>query len=330
MSAMEGPAARGGIDLGGTKIQAVVVDEDNTVLGDARRPTPTKGGPPDVAEAMAGALRDAAAAAGLEPAALTGIGAGSPGQVDRSAGTVAHAKNLPGWDGTFPLAAALEEACGAPVVLANDVQVATDAEFHLGAGREYTSLVGVFWGTGVGGGLVLGDQPWHGRGAAGEIGHMVVHLGGRRCPCGRRGCVEAYAGRSALETEARKRHEKGEKTRLFKLMEDRGRTRLTSGIWARALGHEDPLASDLIDGAVAALGAGIASVVNLLDVESIVLGGGMGVRFGEPYAERIRAAMQPHLFNDDRPPLLRVAELGDLGGAIGAALLVSHAARAAA
>jgi glucokinase len=330
MCFVEGSGTRGGIDLGGTKIQAVVVDEANAVLGDARRPTPTTGGPPEVAEAMAEALRDAAGGAGLEPTALAGIGAGSPGQVDRSAGTVAHAKNLPGWGGTFALAAALEETFGAPVVLANDVQVATDAEFHLGAGREYTSLVGVFWGTGVGGGLVLGDRPWHGRGAAGEIGHMVVHLGGRRCPCGRRGCVEAYAGRSALETEARKRREKGEKTRLFKLMEDRDRTRLTSGIWARALAHEDPLATDLIDGAVAALGAGIASVVNLLDVESIVLGGGMGVRFGEPYAERIRAAMRPHLFNDDRPPVLRVAELGDLGGAIGAALLVSHASRAAA
>jgi glucokinase len=327
---MEATAPRGGIDLGGTKIQAVVVDGAHAVLADARRPTPTAGGPPDVAEAMGAALREAAEAAGIEPSALAGAGVGSPGQVDGTAGTVSHAKNLPGWGGTFALAGALEEALGTRVAIDNDVQVATDAEFHLGAGREYGSLLGVFWGTGVGGGLVLDERPWHGRGAAGEIGHTVVNLGGRRCPCGRRGCLEAYAGRSALEIEARKRHDKGDKTRLFKLMEERGRTRLTSGIWARALGHDDPLATELIDDAVAALGAGIASAVNLLDVECVVLGGGMGVRFGEPMGKRIRTAMGPHLFNDDRPPEFRVAELGDLGGAIGAALLVSRASPAAA
>jgi glucokinase len=104
-------------------------------------------------------------------------------------------------------------------------------------------------------------------------------------------------------------------------MEHHGRARLTSGIWARALEHGDPLATELIDEAVAALGAGIASAVNLLDCEAVVIGGGLGVRFGEPYVARIAAAMQPHLFVDERPPAVELAALGDLGGAIGAALL---------
>lgn len=315
--------ARGGIDLGGTKIQAVVVDEASAVLGEARRPTPTEGGPQDVADAMAGALRDAAATAGVPPTDLAGVGAGSPGVVDGDAGTVTSARNLPGWEGSFALAGALQDALGCAITLGNDVQVATDAEFALGVGRPYRSLLGVFWGTGVGGGIVLDGRPWLGRGAAGEIGHVVVERDGLRCPCGRRGCMEAYAGRAAMEIRARKQQAKGEKTRLFELMEERGRTRLTSGIWARALEHEDRLATDLVDEAVAALGVGVASVLNVLDVEAVVLGGGMGVRFGEPFAQRLREAMAPHLFSVENPPVVEVAALGDLGGAIGAALLVA-------
>ena len=320
-------AYSGGVDLGGTKIQVVVVDDASEVAGQSRRPTPTQGGPKDVANEIAGALREAAAEAGVETSDLEGIGVGSPGKVDDDAGTVAGAKNLPDWGGSYDLRRALEKACGAPVSLGNDVQVATDAEFELGSARQYSSLLGVFWGTGVGGGIVLDGRPWIGRDAAGEIGHVVVRRGGALCGCGRRGCMEAYAGRASMEARARRRASRGENTVLFKIMEERGRTRLTSGVWARALDKGDPLARRLIDRAVRALGAGVASAQNLLDVEAIVIGGGLGVRLGEPYVERIREAMMPHLFNDERPPAVELAALGDLGGAIGASLLVKRAAR---
>ena len=150
----------------------------------------------------------------------------------------------------------------------------------------------------------------------------MVKRGGARCTCGRKGCLEAYAGRGAMELEARRRAEKGEKTKLFKIMERRGRPRLTSGVWAAALDDGDPVAKKLIDRAVKALGAGIASSVNLLDVEAIVIGGGLGLRLGEPYVKHIERAMKPHLFKDDDPPAVHLAALGDLGGAIGASLLV--------
>lgn len=313
--------ARGGIDLGGTKIQAVVVDEQHAVLGQARSPTPTKGGPDDVAAAIVAALREAAAAADLEPAELTHVGVGSPGTVDAANGTVSSARNLPGWAGTYPLGPRLGKALGTAVALGNDVQVATDAEAALGAGRGYGSMLGVFWGTGVGGGIVLDDRPWLGRGGAGEIGHVVVRVDGAPCPCGRRGCMEAYAGRNALEARARELHDRGEPTELFKIARKRGRERLTSGIWAAALERGDPLATKLIDRAIAMLGAGVASVDNVLDAEVIILGGGLGVRLGQPYADRIAAAMMPHLFFSDRPPPVLVAALGDLGGAVGASLL---------
>ena len=316
--------ARGGIDLGGTKIQTVVVDGSWKVHGEARRPTPRTGGPEDVAEQMAEAMREAAQAAGVDTHELAGVGVGSPGDVDQRTGEVSKARNLPGWGGSFKLGPWLGKRLGTAVKVGNDVQVATEAEFRLGAGRPYKSLVGVFWGTGVGGGLILDGKPWLGRGGAGEVGHMVVKKDGARCPCGRQGCLEAYAGRAAMEAKARREHKDGRKTDLFKIMKKHEHDRLTSGIWERALKAEDPLATELIDRAVAALGAGIASVINLLDVEAVIIGGGIGTRLGEPYARRIVKAMHPHLFNDDTPPAVDVASLGDLGGAIGAALQIKR------
>jgi glucokinase len=297
------------------------VDGRGAVRGQARHPTPRSGGPPAVATEIAAALREAAAEAGVETAALVGVGVGSPGEIDARRGLVVQARNLPQWEGAFALGPALEEALGAPVVLGNDVTVATAAEFELGAGRPYRSLLGVFWGTGVGGGLVLDGRMWTGRGSAGEIGHIVVKRGGARCPCGRRGCMEAYAGRAAMEARARRLHTRGRKTELFRIMEARGRDRLTSGIWARALRHGDALAAELLERAIKALGAGVASACNLLDVEAVVIGGGLGVRFGDEGARRIEQAMRPHLFTSDQPPAVHLAALGDLGGAIGAALL---------
>jgi glucokinase len=315
-------AARGGIDLGGTKIQTVVVDAENNVLGQSRRPTPETGGPEDVAREVAAALREAAAQAGLGTRDLVGVGMGSPGDADEKTGVVSDARNLPGWTGAFPLGAHLTKEFGVPVKIGNDVSVAVQGEFELGAGKPFSTVLGVWWGTGVGGGLILDGKQWLGRGAAGEIGHMVVKRGGARCTCGRKGCMEAYAGRLAMEIKARKEYKAGAKTDLFKIMEEHGRDRLTSGIWERALHHGDDLATRLIDRAVKMLGVGIASAVNLLDPEAVIIGGGLGVRFGEKYVSRIATRMHPHLFVPDRPPHMHVATLGDLGGAIGGALLV--------
>jgi glucokinase len=323
-------ARRGGIDLGGTKVQAAIVDDDGQVRGESRHPTPTTGGPQAVADTCAAALREAADASGVKTRHLEAVGVGSPGVIDVEAGSVTSARNLPDWEGTFPLGESLSGALGTPVVIGNDVDVATLAEFELGAGKPYDSLLGVFWGTGVGGGLILEGRRWAGRGAAGEIGHMVVQQsGGARCSCGRLGCMEAYAGRGALEAIARRRAGNGEPTILFDIMEERGRTRLTSGVWNRALKHDDQLAQELIDQAVEALGTAIGSAVNLIDPEAVIIGGGLGLKLGQPYVDRIVEAMMPHVFADERPPAVHLASLGDLGGAIGAALLAREAATSA-
>jgi glucokinase len=315
---------RGGIDLGGTKIQTAIVDENGHVLGQARHKTPHEGGPKEVVAEMGSALREAAREASVETAGLEGVGVGSPGDADEKTGNVSAARNIPGWEGSYPVGDVLTKELGTEVRVSNDVQVATDAEFHLGAGKPFQTILGVFWGTGVGGGLVLDGRPWVGRGAAAEIGHVVVKRGGARCTCGRRGCMEAYAGRGAMEIKARKEHGKGTHTKLFDIAEQHGRDRLSSGVWERAIEHGDHLAERLINRAVKALGTGIASACNLIDPEAVIFGGGMGDRFGQRVREPLLAEMHKHLFVDDRPPAFELAGLGDLGGAIGASLLVAR------
>ena len=208
--------------------------------------------------------------------ALQGVGVGWPGPANEATGRVSRAVHVRGIEEAIRFTDALAEALGVPAYVGNDVQVATNAEFALGAAKQYSSVLGVFWGTGVGGGIVLDGKPWIGRGSAAEVGHVVVREDGRRCPCGRRGCMEAYAGRAAMEARARREKDHGKHTVLFEIMEERGRDRLTSGVWERALQKGDPLATRLMDRAVRALGTGMASAVNVLDVEAVVIGGGLG------------------------------------------------------
>lgn len=315
---------RAGVDLGGTKIQVAIVDHLNRVLGTDRRPTPTVGTPDGVTDTIASSVKAAVVNAGVDLEDLVGVGVGGPGQIDKDAGTLSNAGNLPGWMITYPLAAELSDRLGGvPVELGNDVQVAVNAEVRLGAGREYRSLIGVFCGTGVGGGVVINNELWLGRGAAGEIGHMkVMAKDGALCGCGRYGCMEAYAGRAAMEIQARKWHKQGKKTALFKIMKKKGKPRLASGVWDKALKQNDKMAHKLIDRAVWALGAGIASAVNLTDVQAVIIGGGLGIRLGQPFVDDVRDAMFPSLIKPQDPPVVLLAELGDMGGALGAALLV--------
>jgi glucokinase len=210
---------------------------------------------------------------------------------------------------------------GAPVKIDNDVRVAILGEWKRGAGRRFHDLLGVWVGTGVGGGLILHGEPYRGQGAAAEIGHIIVKPGGRVCSDGRKGHLEAYAGRGRMEAYARELHEGGRKTSLFKIMEKKGRTRMSSGVIAEALEEGDKLAQELIDGAVGALATGLASVQNLLALEAIVIGGGLADRLGPPFVERIRDEMQPLLYVPDRPPAMLSSEFGDLSGAVGAAVL---------
>jgi glucokinase len=316
-----------GVDLGGTKVQGVVVDGDGVRVGEARGKTPVEGGPAAVVAEIASVVKAAAKQAKVAPGKLAGIGIGSPGRVDQVTGDLYGAANLPGFRDPVPLGTMVGDALGVRrVVVGNDVVAATLAEHRLGAGRGFDDLLTVFAGSGVGGALVLGGELRGGaHGAAGEIGHVVVVDGGELCPCGRRGCMEAYAGRVALERAARAAAAAGRPTELLAIQRRLRRPRMSSGVWKAALDAGDPLAHELIDRAVEALGAAIASAVNLVDVQAVLIGGGLGDKLGEPFVRRVSTAMIPHLFLAPDQLEVRLGELGDYAGALGATLLVSEA-----
>ncbi len=311
-----------GVDVGGTKIQSAAV-RAKKVAGGHRLATPLTGAE-DVASAIGDAVAKALADAGAQPSDLRAVGMGVPGAIDTEAGTVSSSPNLPGFQAAepVPLGAIVSEALGGvPVKLDNDVRVAILGEWKRGAGRGHRNLLGVWVGTGVGGGLVVDGKLYEGQGAAGEIGHTIVKPGGRVCSDGRRGHLEAYAGRGQMEAHARRLVKEGQRTDLFDIMEKKGRTRLSSGVWAEALEKKDRMAHELVDDAVWALGVGLASVQNLLALEAIVIGGGLGDRLGTHFVQRIEKEMHPLLFVPDRPPAMLSSEFGDLAGAVGAAVL---------
>ena len=312
-----------GVDLGGTKIQAVVIAGDE-VVGEARAPTPRT----DAADVLATIAAMIRCALDSGPPATTGdrlqaIGIGSPGAVDGATGTVSLASNVAGFMAPVPVGGWVStEFRGIPVAVDNDVRVAVVGEHRRGAGRPFQDVLGVFVGTGVGGGIVLGGQLRRGAGTAGEIGHTTVRAGGRVCGCGRRGCLEAYAGRRSMETEARARVAAGEATELFQIMRRRGRDHLTSGVIERAVRKGDPMATVLVEDAIEALGIAIGSAHNLLDVEAVILGGGLVEKLGAPFVNRVQEGVAAQVFG--RIPAVLAAGLGDLSGAVGAAVLAGE------
>ena len=309
-----------GVDLGRTTITTVVLSEDDEVLGEAQLRTPTTGDRTGVIEVIGASIYDAVGAAELTMADLGAVGVGAPGVVVD--GTVGGASNMPGFLERFSLAQMVTEHLQMPVRVTNDGTAGVVAEHRLGAGRGTHDLMCVFVGAGIGAGLIIDDEVYEGgRGGAGEFGHMVVWRGGAVCPCGRRGCVEAYAGMRAMELTAQRERAAGRSTVLFEGEDGAVKGPVTSAMLLRAYEQGDGLVADLLDTAIDALGAGIASAVNLLDVDAVVLGGVLGDTFGERFRFRVDAAMRPHLFLHPPRVDLVAASLGDRSAAIGAGIL---------
>ncbi len=299
-----------GVDVGGTNIEVGLVDADHHVLARAKRDTPQEG--PDAVLSTIVELVDS-----LDQAPVA-VGVGIPGVVHE--GAVLTVPNLENWVDKIDLGAELERRLGVPVAIGNDVNVGLLGEWVAGAAHGVGNVLGVWMGTGVGGALILDGRPFNGsRGAAGEIGHVIVRAGGALCSCGRRGCVEAYAGRRSMAAIAASMVDAGRQTSLFAIRDDEGKTRLTSKVWARALEESDSLAEQLFDMAIETLGIGVASVVNLVDVELVVIGGGLAEKLGQDLADRIAAAAAPWMLRPNPNLTWTPAALGDDSGVVGAA-----------
>src|SRR4051812_48873029 len=233
MAGLGGAAPVVGVDLGGTKILAGVVDSENKILARAKRSTPADAGGPAILAAIIDCVEHTLADAGVARGAIAGIGVGSPGPLDPSAGVISFSANLNVRN--WALGPDLSAAMGRPVLLQNDVRVGGYGEYRLGAGRGYSSLLAAFVGTGIGGCVILEGKVLEGStGNAGEVGHVVVKANGPKCGCGRRGCIEALSSRSAIARRVTKAAERGEASILASKV-DKKSGRLKSGDIAAAV-----------------------------------------------------------------------------------------------
>jgi len=311
-----------GVDLGGTSINVGVVPwEGGTVLGMRSMPTESDRGAKAVVDRMVGmiedAMRDARREAAIPEEGFVGIGLGSPGPLDRETGTILNTPNL-GWR-NFPLRDLISNRIGLPATLDNDGNAAALGEYWLGAGRDAESLVAVTLGTGIGGGIVMGGEVFHGASdVAGEIGHMTINTTGRRCNCGNYGCLEAYASGPNIAARAVEGIESGESSLLPELVEGE-LDEITAELVYEAIVAGDLYAKEVMRETAKFLGTGIANLINILNPEMVVISGGV-TRAGDHLLEPLRGEVRRRAFREAADACRIVSsELGDMAGVIGAA-----------
>lgn len=311
-----------GVDLGGTSINVGAVPyEGGTVLGMRSLPTEAHRGAKAVVDRMVAmiheTMRDARREGELDEDAFIGIGLGSPGPLHRASGTVIETPNL-GWR-NFPLRDLISNAVGLEAELDNDANAATLGEWWLGVGRGTRSLVGVTLGTGIGGGILIDGQIYHGiSDAAAEIGHMTIDSTGRKCKCGNYGCLEAYASGPAIASRAVEGLAAGADS-LLPDMVGGDLDRVTAETVYEAIVAGDAYATEVMRETAKFLGTGVANLINLLNPEMIVVSGGV-TRAGDHLFEPLRSEVRRRAFREAAESCRIVSsELGDMAGVIGAA-----------
>lgn len=306
-----------GVDVGGTKILALVVSGGGEIL--ARHKAPTEIGGAPMADQIQAAIDGALTAAGLTATEISGIGVAMPGTVDSQTGYLGTVPNLEIDDPK--LVDTLRARYPVPVAMGNDVNLGTLAECWLGAGQGAQTVVGMFVGTGIGGGVVINGRLHTGpEDLAGEIGHMVLMVDGPTCGCGAAGCFEALASRTAIERDIRAAIEAGRSSQLGVVTGDE---RIKSGALARALAAGDEVVTEVMTRAAHYLAQGALTIRHLLDPDMIILGGGVIEACGEFIVPRVEAEVRADRMRGSRDTMqIAVSQLGDDAVALGAAALV--------
>ncbi|MBS2032249.1 MAG: ROK family protein [Deltaproteobacteria bacterium] len=311
-----------GVDLGGTSLLCVVADAQGKVRGEAAVETIRGKGADAVIDQVVQVLEASAKAAGVKVFDLGGLGVGPAGAVEPGTGVVRVAPNL-GWK-DVPLANLLRKRTGLSTVVDNDVHVAMLGEHAYGAAKGARSAVAIWVGTGIGGAIILDDELWLGnRGSAGEVGHTVLVNDGPKCGCGRRGCAEALASRTSMERDVRAQIKKGRKSVVLEIMKKKNKDRMTSSVVERALDKGDKVMHKVFHAAQDHVGDLAGNLINSLDPEVVVIGGGLAERFGERFVERIRVRAYSRLLNTANLNKVRIVSsaLGSYSGALGACVL---------
>lgn len=297
-----------GVDLGGTKLAGAALGPDGQVLRRGRVTTP-RDDPAALVDAVVDLVRELGEG--------VPVGVGAAGIIDRS-GTVRYAPNL--GVSALPLGDLLGDRLGVPVLVRNDATVALYGEWRAGAGRGVDDVVMLTVGTGVGGGALLGGRLVDGaNGLAGELGHIIVHEGGRLCPCGNAGCLEAYASGTAIERRARSRIRGGGVTSVLAERPDE----IVGRAITDAAAADDAFAIEILAEAGSWLGVGIATLVNAFDPARVLVGGGAGANAGELLLSSARRSARDRTMGAPHRELpdIVLADLGDDAGVVGAGLL---------
>ncbi len=307
-----------GFDLGGTKMQAVLYDEDFKARGSVRKKTKGHEGTRAGLERMVEVIRTLLDETGVERKEIAGIGVGCAGPLDLEKGVILEAPNL-GWR-KAPVRETLEEAFKCPAVIANDVDAGTFGEFLFGAGKKARCVVGVFPGTGIGGGCVYEGKLLRGRtSSCMEIGHVGVMPDGPVCGCGQKGCLEAVASRLAVAQAAAAAAYRGEAPWL---LSEAGTdlAKIRSGVIAESIERGEVAIERIVRRAAFFIGRACATVVNLIAPDVIVLGGGLVEAMPKIYAEEVEKGARAHVMSAYREAFrVEVARLGDDATALGAA-----------
>jgi glucokinase len=322
-----------GIDFGGTKLLAAVVDLDTgDVIATAKKRTSASDGPKQVLDRIHSVADAALASAKLKSKELAGIGVGAAGQVDAKEGVLLGTPNLSQAVIDLPIAESLRKRYGVPAALRNDVQVAAAGELAFGAGKGISDFICCFVGTGVGGAVVSSGRLISGAsGSAGEIGHIVVDAGGRLCGCGGRGHLEAYSSRTAITSSLMGDLKRGRQTSLRELAPELSTAAMwpesgavRSNVLQEAIERGDQLVIETITEAGRYLGYGLASVISLLNPQRIILGGGVIEAVGLMYDVAVEYARRESLAAPAGVVTFTRAKLGDNAGVIGAALIAAN------
>ena len=311
-----------GVDLGGTKIMCGALSEDGVQhLAMRAIPTQSEQGEDVTTERMVGLIEhviaDTLAATGARRDDILGVGIGAPGPLDRERGIVVVAPNL-GWR-DFPLREVIHKRVGLTATLDNDANCATVGEWWQGAARGGVNVVGVTIGTGIGGGVILNGALFHGASdVAGEIGHTTIELNGRYCKCGNYGCLEAYASGPAIAVRAREALVREESASLMPSLVDSRLEDITAQTVYDAAARGDAVANEIVRDTARYLGAGIANILNFLNVDTVVIAGGVTAA-GEALFAPLRAEVRRRAF---RPAVeaarIVAAELPGTAGVVGA------------
>jgi glucokinase len=309
-----------GVDLGGTKILAGVFTSSLKCVGRSKMSTKAERGPEAVIERIAHCVQDAVDECDFDLKQVRGVGIGAPGSVDPDNGKVMFAGNL-GWK-DISLKKELEKQLDLPVFLGNDCNICALGVHEVELEGEPRNMVGIFLGTGIGGGLIIEGKMYHGfNRTAGEVGHMVLEVNGPKCTCGNKGCWEALSSRSALFRQVQQAVKDGQKTILTEMLGNDLKD-LRSGDLRKAIKQGDKFVEHIVEEAAKYSGIAVANLINVINPEVVVLGGGLMDALENEMMSVIIESAHEHAFpGSDKGVKILASKLGDNAGITGGAVL---------